>query len=381
MKLVIHDLTTEDWERIAADFGDCTVVSDNGSIRSCAGCFSCWDKDPGRCVIKDGYENMGSLIHHADEVVVISRYTYGGFSGFVKNVFDRSLGYVLPQLTLVGGESHHQKRYDETKPFSFIFYGHNLSREEKAAAFRYVTAVCANIRGYVKEVVFREGGEPPAVWVRSEGESSGKILLLNGSMRTASGNSMVLAKKLAAQLKTESETLLLRDHLSDMTGLFPAIESAKALVLCMPLYVDGLPSQVVRFFERMQRDYRGSWKNVYVLANMGLYESKQLVNLFDAVRQWCGAMDFAYCGGLGIGAGEVIGTLMKQSPSGFGVTRETLKGIAGLAEVIDAGGRTEEIYAGPSLFPRSAYLAIANASWNRNAKQNGLDPKDLCRRL
>jgi multimeric flavodoxin WrbA len=381
MKLVIHDLTTEEWEKTAADFGDCTVVSDDGSIRPCVGCFSCWTKDPGRCVIKDGYENMGSLIHHADEVVVISRYTYGGFSGFVKNVFDRSLGYVLPQLETAGSETHHQKRYDETKPFSFIFYGHDLSQEEKAAAFRYVTAVCTNIRGYVKEVVFREDGNLPAAWVRTEGGSSGKILLLNGSMRTASGNSAILAKKLAAQLKTESETALLRDYLNDMTGLFPAVESAKALVLCMPLYVDGLPSQVVRFFERMQREYRGSRKNVYVLANMGLYESRQLVNLFDAVRQWCGAMDFAYCGGLGIGAGEVIGTLMAQSPTGFGVTRETLKGIASLAEVIDAGGRTEEIYAGPSLFPRSAYLAIANASWSRTAKKNGLDPKELYRKL
>ena len=381
MKLVIHDLTTEEWEKTAADFGDCTVVSDDGTIRPCVGCFSCWTKDPGRCVIKDGYENMGALIHHADEVVVISRYTYGGFSGFVKNVFDRSLGYVLPQLALVGGESHHQKRYDETKPFSFIFYGHELGQEEKAAAFRYVTAVCTNIRGYVKEVIFREGGDLPAAWVHSEGELSGKILLLNGSMRTTNGNSAILAKKLAAQLKTESETVLLCDHLSDMTGLFPAIESAKALVLCMPLYVDGLPSQVVRFFERMQRDYRGSRKNVYVLANMGLYESKQLVNLFNAVRQWCGAIDFAYCGGLGIGAGEVIGTLFAQSPSGFGVTREVLKGIASLAEVIDAGSRTEELYAGPSLFPRSAYLAIANASWDRTARQNGLDPKELYRRL
>lgn len=381
MKFVIHDLKTEDWKKIAAEYGDCTVVADDGSIRPCIGCFGCWTKDPGRCIIEDGYENMGSLIHHADEVVVISRYTYGGFSGFVKNVFDRSLGYVLPQLALVGGESHHQKRYDETKPFSFIFYGHELSQEEKAAAFRYVTAVCTNIRGYVKEVTFREGGDLPAAWVRSEEAPSGKVLLFNGSMRTAKGNSAILAKKLAEQLKTESETALLRNHLSDMAGLFPAVENAKALVLCMPLYVDGLPSQVVRFFETMQREYRGSRKNVYVLANMGLYESKQLVNLFEAVRQWCGAMDFAYCGGLGIGAGEVIGTLMAQSPTGFGVTRDTLKGIASLAEVIDTGGRTEGIFAGPSRFPRSAYLAIANASWTRTAKQNGLDPKELYRRL
>ena len=74
---------------------------------------------------------MGSLIHHVDEGVVISRYTYGGFSGFVKNVFDRCLGYVLSQFEVAGGETHHQKRYDEDKPFTFIFYGHDLNEDEK----------------------------------------------------------------------------------------------------------------------------------------------------------------------------------------------------------------------------------------------------------
>ena len=48
------------------------------------GCFSCRSKTPGQCIVRDGYENMGALIHQADEVIVISRYTFGGFSVFVK---------------------------------------------------------------------------------------------------------------------------------------------------------------------------------------------------------------------------------------------------------------------------------------------------------
>ena len=54
------------------------------------------------------------------EVVVISKYTYGGFSGSVKGVFDRCLGYVLPQFEITKGETHHKKRFDEDKPFTFI---------------------------------------------------------------------------------------------------------------------------------------------------------------------------------------------------------------------------------------------------------------------
>ena len=127
MNLIIHDLNSDEWNKISEKYSGWSVVSDTGTIRPCNGCFSCWNRTPGKCVICDGYENMGYLIHHAEEVVVISRYTYGGFSGFVKNVFDRSLGYVLPQFEVINGETHHKKRYDEDKPFTFIFYGESFS--------------------------------------------------------------------------------------------------------------------------------------------------------------------------------------------------------------------------------------------------------------
>ena len=52
-------------------------------------------------MIRDGYERMGALIHKAEEVVVISEYTYGGLSPFVKNVFDRSISFVLPFFEII----------------------------------------------------------------------------------------------------------------------------------------------------------------------------------------------------------------------------------------------------------------------------------------
>ena len=398
MKLVIHDLTPEEWAKVAAEYGDCTVVSDNGTIRPCVGCFGCWAKDPGRCVLKDGYENMGVLVHRADEVVVISRYAYGAVSGFVKNVFDRCLAYVLPQFEGIGGETHHKKRYAEDKPFTFVFYGRTFTQAEKAAAFRYVTAVCTNFRAYVKNVIFREGEPLPAASTQGESATSaasvnggatdsacgetqpgGKVLLLNGSWRK--GNSAVFAGKLAERLKAESETVRLCDYLKDPAALCPVVESARAIVLCVPLYVDGLPGQVVRWMETMEREYRGGRKDVYLLANMGLYESGQLVNLFEAVREWCEAMGFSYRGGLGISAGELLGTLMANTPFGVGPTRTAARGIVRLAEVIDGGGTTEDIFAEPWMFPRSLYIAIANTNWNRLARQNGIKPAELYRRL
>ena len=380
MSLLVHDLSPEEWARVSREYDGWDIVSDNGSIRPCVGCFSCWNRDPGRCALKDGYDNMGARIRHADEVTVISRYTYGGFSGFVKNVFDRCLSYVLPQFEVTGGETHHQKRYDEDKPFTFIFYGHDLSDDEKASARRYVTAVCANIRGHVKEVIFRECEEMPLP-EKTVGRASGKTVLLNGSMRSRNGNSAKLAKQLAAKLNKEAESIDLKDYLKDLSGLVKKLEEAHAIVFCIPLYVDGLPSQVIRLMEKFEQEYSGGKKKIYVLANMGLYESSQLVNLFSAVTQWSRRMGFDYCGGLGVSAGELLGGLMEMIPFGKGPIKRTSEGMDLLARAINSESKTYDIYAEPNGFPKWLFIRIANINWDRTAKKNGIDPKELYRQL
>ena len=422
MNLVIHDLDKKEWAKIKRDYAGWEVVSDRGTIRPCVGCFRCWYKTPGQCVIEDGYENMGVLIHRAEEVVVISRYTYGGFSGFVKNVFDRSLGYILPQFEVINNETHHKKRYAEDKPFSFIFYGNiSFSEEEKECARRYVTAVCANIRGHVKEVIFREcenaapentgnaevdsgqiSGDNPGdgSGVNSRDSSggdpaSGKTVLLNGSMRSEKGNSAIFAQQLAALLQDEQkrnvpdgsgitadpEIVALKPYLDHLPDLLPILEDAEKIVLCLPLYVDGLPAQTIRFMEWFRAAYRGKPKKIYLLANMGLYESCQLINLFSAVRQWCALMNLEYCGGLGISAGELLGVMARQRPFGAWPSQKAAAGLRQLAEAAGRGGRMEDIFAEPNNFPRFLYIMIANNNWNNLARRAGIRPKDLYRKL
>lgn len=381
MNLVIHDMDPVSWADIADEYSGWTVISDNGHIRPCVGCFGCWNRTPGQCVIKDGYDRMGCLIHHADETVIISRYTYGGFSGFIKNVCDRCLGYVLPQFELVNGESHHQKRYQETKPFTFIFYGHELSDEEKDSAERYVKAVCTNFRSQVREVIFRETLAQPQPDTDPAMTGDDRIILLNASMRSAKGNSALLARQLQKQLKKESEIINLSQFIGDYGTLMTVLTDVSTLILCQPLYVDGLPSQLIHLLEYMQKNYHGPVKKVYVLANMGLYESRQLINQLDAVRQWCRIMDFEYCGALAVGAGELVGAFIEMNRFGKWPLQQIASGMAQLAEAVNKEKTVEDIYVGPVDFPRPLYMAIANSGWPRMARQNGITKKDLYRQL
>ena len=381
MKLVIHDLNKEKWQKIADQYEGSTIISDDGTIQPCIGCFGCWNKTPGKCVIKDGYDDMGYLIHHSDEVVVISRYTYGGFSGFVKNVFDRCLGYVLPHFELVKGQSHHKKRYEEDKPYTFIFYGHDLSEEDRNDAIRYVNAVCTNMRTHVKDVQFIEEAEEPSQRTITKDKQSDKTVLLNVSMRSTNGNSARLARELQKMLKGETQIINLSQYLKNHEELMKILSDVSKIVLCMPLYVDGLPSQLIRLMERMEKEYKGTEKKIYVLTNMGLYESEQLINLLTAVRKWCSIMDFEYAGGLAIAAGELVGAFLEMSSIERWPLQDINEGMKKLAAAIDNDRSIEDIYRGVKMFPRFLYILIANSGWARMGRKNGLKKKDLFVRL
>lgn len=148
--LIIHDLTEK-----YLDFPQKAIVIENNKpIKKCVGCFGCWIKTPGTCVISDGYQNMGANTGATDEMVIISKCTFGSYSSFVKNVLDRSISYVLPYFEMRKGEMHHSSRYDNKLKISAYFYGENLLEEEKKTAELLVKANAMNFNAEVNKIIF-----------------------------------------------------------------------------------------------------------------------------------------------------------------------------------------------------------------------------------
>lgn len=146
MKLIIHDLDEQEfmaWYR-EEEGVETMVISDHGTIRNCIGCFGCWVKTPGVCVLRDGYERMGELLAKSDELMIISRCIYGSYSPFVRNVLDRCLPYLLPYFADVNGETHHRNRYQHTVALSVHFYGEDLTGQEQKTAADLVRANSIN---------------------------------------------------------------------------------------------------------------------------------------------------------------------------------------------------------------------------------------------
>lgn len=150
MKLIITDT---DISNIQIE-GEHRIIQPQGEIHPCIGCFGCWVKTPGKCVIQDGYEDTGIWMGKCTELIFISRCCYGGLSPFVKTVQDRAISYIHPDFVLRKGEMHHKRRYKNVIHLSAYFYGEQITEQEKETAKRILEANADNYDGQVKDVRF-----------------------------------------------------------------------------------------------------------------------------------------------------------------------------------------------------------------------------------
>lgn len=109
------------------------------NIASCLGCFGCWLKTPGMCVIPDAGQHLAKSIIQSNLLITISPITFGGYCYHLKKVFDRLIPIISPLFMKINGEVHHKPRYDH--------YPANISigllperNEEKTALFQQLAA-------------------------------------------------------------------------------------------------------------------------------------------------------------------------------------------------------------------------------------------------
>ena len=144
-KLILHDLAPEDAESLLPPQSpEYSVFAATPSLCHCVGCFGCWLKTPGKCVIKDRGSDFGALMPLHDEIIVISRMVFGGLSPDVKAVFDRSIGFILPFFRIANGEMHHTRRYEKSPDLRYILYGPDINDREKETAQKLVACNALN---------------------------------------------------------------------------------------------------------------------------------------------------------------------------------------------------------------------------------------------
>ena len=127
MNLILSD------RRLPIPIGDPSTVWIDLSelkISNCIGCFGCWTKTPGRCVIRDDAVKVYPKIAASRRVLYISRIKYGSYDTVMKTMLERAIPIQQAFIRLLNGETHHIQRAVVPKQATIIGYG-NISDEEK----------------------------------------------------------------------------------------------------------------------------------------------------------------------------------------------------------------------------------------------------------
>ena len=208
-----------------------------------------------------------------------------------------------------------------------------------------------------------------------------KIAMINGSPKSKDSTSGYLLAELKGCVAGNAvirEFCMNKPQIDDETRL--ELNSCDALVFAYPLYVDGIPSQLLSCLcqiEKMGMENRDIM--VFGIVNSGFYEGRQNAVAIEILENWCHKVKLQWGMGVGVGGGGGL-SKMKSVPLGKGPKVSLAAALHTLRDHIENRTAAENLYVSVD-FPRWLYKLAAETGWKQQIKKNGGKPKDLDRRL
>ncbi len=125
------------------------------NIHSCIGCWECWLKTPGVCLIKDDQEEILKHYINAHEVVFISNIKTGFITSTLKFTMDRLIPVVLPYIRSYKGEMHHFQRYEHSPNLHILINDDDINKSVETLIHDYFERVALNMGSSVKSFIKR----------------------------------------------------------------------------------------------------------------------------------------------------------------------------------------------------------------------------------
>ena len=107
MKTIIHDLNKADFSAFELPDENVVVLNADGHYAPCRGCFACWLKNTGFCVMDDSLKHAGALIGQSDPLIIISRFVLRRLQPRRQGRFGPHYWGIPPLLYLAGRPNHH----------------------------------------------------------------------------------------------------------------------------------------------------------------------------------------------------------------------------------------------------------------------------------
>ena len=95
---------------------------------------------------------------------------------------------------------------------------------------------------------------------------------------------------------------------ADHARILALFRDAQTVVFALPLYVDGIPSHMLRFMEEAEKFCKENdlHLSVCVIANNGFIEGRQNEPLMQSFAHFCSRAGLTWGGGVGIGGGVML---------------------------------------------------------------------------
>ena len=206
-----------------------------------------------------------------------------------------------------------------------------------------------------------------------------KITLINGSPKAVKSNSEILGNYLSSLLKENeikkyySISFKLNDKMKN------EIYNSDVLIFLFPLYVDGIPSNLLKLLVEFEKEkVIKSGSKIYCAVNNGFYEGKQNQLAILQMKNWCEKVKAKWGQGIGVGGGELL-PYLKKCKLGKGPLKNLGIALEKFSDNILNFKSDEDIYINPNWL-RILYFVQGSISWILKARKNNLRVKDLFRK-
>ena len=206
-----------------------------------------------------------------------------------------------------------------------------------------------------------------------------KISIINGSPKAIKSNSEILGNYLSSLLKENeikkyySISFRLNDENKN------EIYNSDVLIFLFPLYVDGIPSNLLKLFVEFEKEkVVNPATRVYCIVNNGFYEGKQNRLAILQIKNWCEKVNARWGQGIGVGAGELL-PYLKKYPLGQGPLKNLGKVLNKFSANILTLKSDKDIYVNPNWL-KSLYFFQGTISWILKGRKNNLRVRELFRK-
>ena len=206
-----------------------------------------------------------------------------------------------------------------------------------------------------------------------------KISVINGSPKAIKSNSEILGNYLSSLLKENeikkyySISFRLNDENKN------EIYNSDVLIFLFPLYVDGIPSNLLKLFVEFEKEkVVNPATRVYCIVNNGFYEGKQNRLTILQMKNWCEKVKADWGQGIGVGAGELL-PYLKKCKLGQGPLKNLGKVLDKFSTNILTLKSNKDIYINPNWL-KSLYFFQGSISWILKGRKNNLRLRELFRK-